>query len=132
LIRLFVSFFFLLTSACSTTVYKGSGTIPLYVSPRSDNLQPFQLHGRHQFYWWGQWPRSIVTDLDQLVREDGHASAANLGILEYRTFIDWISSIASFGLYTPISYIVSGFGREDEDFSELRGERRWIRSDFQP
>jgi hypothetical protein len=119
------------TVACSSTTYQGSGTIPIYVGPRADNLAPFQLSGRHEFYWWGRWPNQIIIDLDQLILDDGHVAAANLSIMEYRTFGDWITSIASFGLYTPVSFMVSGFGREDDDFSELRGERRWLRSDFQ-
>lgn len=110
---------------CTTTRYTSEGKIPLYISSEPKNIKAFEIEGRHLFYWWGKIPEVSEIRLDELVAREGHMSAANLRVREYRTMRDWLQSLFSFGLYTPITYRINGFAREDEDFFEMKGDRRW-------
>jgi hypothetical protein len=112
---------------CTSVRYTSSGRIPLYLSPRPDALEYFEVNGRHRIYAYGQLPYHEVIELDTVILNLGFENAANVKVHESRTFNDWLKAVLSLGLYTPLSYSITGFGKREIDGDTLEGERRWLK-----
>lgn len=112
--------------SCTTIRYGSDGRIPLYVSPKSDHLEGFVYRGRHRIYLFGNLPPRELIKLDEVVMNLGYESGANLKISEARSFTDWLITLSSFGLYSPLTFEVRGFGVRERDGDQFEGERRWV------
>ncbi len=105
----------ILLSSCTTIVFQSDQSIPVYVSGKADHKHKVVIKGEKDFYLWGMVPKEHIVSIDKELADEGLLSAANVRIKENVSSIQLLKTILSFGIYTPVSYEVSGFGVKTKD-----------------
>jgi len=102
-------------SSCSTIVFQSDQTIPVHVTGKASHKHKVVINGEREFYLWGMVPSEQVITIDTELADIGFLSAANVKVKESITAMQWLKTIVSFGLYSPVSYEISGFGIKSID-----------------
>ena len=108
-----------LLCSCTTIHYRSQVKIPIYVGAKRDHFREFSVRGVKDFYLWGFVPQEKIVWVDKVVRQAGVDEASKLRIEEFQTFGNWLTTLFTFGMYTPISFRIHGFGKrrtDDRDF----------------
>ena len=100
----------ILLSSCTTVVFQSDHSIPVYMSGQKHHKHKVVISGEKDFYLWGMLPKQHVVSIDSELADIGFLSAANVQIKENVTAMQMFQTIISFGLYTPVTYEISGFG----------------------
>ena len=101
---------FLSFSSCTVLHFRSKGTIPLAVGQRAGHTVRKVIKGEKRFYLWGIVPRQHYVLVDKIVDDSGFASGANVTISEYQSFLNFVISVISLGIYIPKNYEIKLYG----------------------
>jgi hypothetical protein len=91
--------------------YTSGGEIQTSVSPINDHRKKVVVEGRKNFYLWGLFPTEHKVYIDRELLSGGLISAASIRIDEYQNPWENFLTIISFGMFVPMNYRISAFGK---------------------
>jgi len=93
-------------------VYTSAGEIQTSVAPAPKHSYHLKMEGQKNFYLWGSYPKEHKVKIDEHLSDGGLISAAAVRVHEYQTFWNSFLSIISLGMYVPITYRISAYGKK--------------------
>lgn len=101
---------FLLLCGCSSLQFANHGQIPVYVTKREGHHDYVEIKGKKEFFLWGLIGEDKKVFIDELMKEKGIISVANIHLETYMSPLSIFQTIFSLGLYIPKEFKIKAFG----------------------
>ena len=96
--------------------FRSSGQTDIPLGLKEGHKDKDEIKGQRNYFLWGYVPRTHVVYVDKEIVDKGYFSGANLEVSEYQTFLNFILSVISFGMYIAKNYSIrfNGYRRKIE------------------
>lgn len=115
--------FCLFFASCSGVQVQSSGTMPTSLGLKDKHGTPVEVLLTREFYLWGFLPLEHKVELDRELDQLGIVGAAHIYYGQYQTWSQSFLTLATLGLYRPVTIRIRALAETVEDKQYVHG--RW-------